>query len=106
MFAETGDVNTMVHQWAYEDAADRARRRAAMMADPEWQVYLKKLNESGLLIEPEDVDHDAGEVLRRSSGEFLVRGTIHVMPGLVPGIHAFLSPSNTARRGWPGQARP
>jgi hypothetical protein len=50
MFAETGDVNTIVHQWAYDDAADRARRRAAMMADPEWQVYLKKLNESGLLI--------------------------------------------------------
>ena len=51
MFAETGDVNTIVHQWAYEDAADRTRRRAAMMADPEWQVYLKKLNESGLLTE-------------------------------------------------------
>jgi hypothetical protein len=49
LFAETGDVNTVVHLWAYEDAADRTRRRAAMMADPEWQVYLKKLNESGLL---------------------------------------------------------
>jgi hypothetical protein len=51
MFAETGDVNTVVHNWAYEDAADRAKRRAAMFADPEWQVYLQKLNESGLLIE-------------------------------------------------------
>jgi hypothetical protein len=50
MFAETGDVNTIVHQWVYEDAGDRARCRAAMMGDPEWQVYLKKLNESGLLI--------------------------------------------------------
>ena len=51
LFAETGDVNTVVHQWAYEDAADRAKRRAAMMADPEWQVYLKKLAESELLVD-------------------------------------------------------
>jgi hypothetical protein len=51
MFAESGDVNTVVHNWAYEDAADRTRRRAAMFADPEWQVYLQKLNESGLLLE-------------------------------------------------------
>jgi len=50
MYAETGDVNTIVHQWVYEDAADRARRRAAMFADPEWKVYLQKLNESGLLV--------------------------------------------------------
>jgi hypothetical protein len=51
MFAESGDMNTLVHQWVYEDAADRARRRAAMMADPEWQVYLKKLAESELLVD-------------------------------------------------------
>ena len=51
MFAESGAMNSLVHQWVYEDAADRARRRAGMMADPDWQVYLKKLNESGLLME-------------------------------------------------------
>ncbi len=51
MFAETGDVNTVVHQWAYEDAADRAKRRAAMAADPEWQVYVKEMLDSNLLIE-------------------------------------------------------
>jgi len=51
MFAESGDVNTVVHDWVYEDAADRARRRAAMFNDPEWQIYLKKLNESGYLLE-------------------------------------------------------
>ena len=33
MFAESGDVNTVVHNWAYEDAADRTKRRAAMFAD-------------------------------------------------------------------------
>lgn len=51
LYAETGDVNTVVHQWAYEDAADRARRRAAMAADPEWQVYVKEMLDSNLLIE-------------------------------------------------------
>jgi len=51
MFAESGDVNTIVHDWAYEDAADRTRRRAAMWADPEWLGYIQKLNESGFLVE-------------------------------------------------------
>ena len=41
MFAESGDLNTIVHIWAYDDAADRAKKRAAMAADPEWQNYLK-----------------------------------------------------------------
>lgn len=50
MFAESGDMNTIVHNWAYEDAADRAKRRAAMMADPEWRIYLQKLVESDLLV--------------------------------------------------------
>jgi hypothetical protein len=51
MFAESGAMNSLVHQWVYEDAADRAKRRAAMMADPDWQAYLKKLVESELLMD-------------------------------------------------------
>src|SRR5262245_37131174 len=51
MYAESGDVNTVVHQWAYEDAADRMRRRANMWSDPEWLGYIQKLNESGYLVE-------------------------------------------------------
>ena len=51
MFAESGAMNSLVHQWVYEDAADRATRRAAMMKDPDWQVYLKKLVESNLLVD-------------------------------------------------------
>lgn len=50
LFAESGDVNTIVHIWAYEDAADRMKRRAAMAADPEWQNYLKLTSEAGDLI--------------------------------------------------------
>jgi hypothetical protein len=51
MYGESGEVNTVVHDWAYEDAADRTRRRAAMWADPEWLEYIKRLNESGYLVE-------------------------------------------------------
>ncbi|OSP54221.1 NIPSNAP family protein [Pseudoruegeria sp. SK021] len=47
---ETGDVNSYVHIWVYEDAADRAAKRAAMAADPEWQAYLGKSAEAGYLV--------------------------------------------------------
>jgi hypothetical protein len=51
---EVGDVNQYVHIWAYRDAADRASRRAAMQADPEWQNYLKLNAEAGYLIKQEN----------------------------------------------------
>lgn len=38
---DIGELNQVVHLWQYEDHADRAKRRAAMNADPEWQAYLK-----------------------------------------------------------------
>ncbi|MCA0942847.1 NIPSNAP family protein [Salipiger pacificus] len=47
---ETGDVNSYVHIWVYADAADRAARRAALAADPEWQAYLGKSAEAGYLV--------------------------------------------------------
>jgi hypothetical protein len=49
--AESGELNTIVHIWAYEDAADRARKRAAMQADPEWQNYIKLNAAAGYLID-------------------------------------------------------
>lgn len=49
MVTESGEMNTIVHIWVYEDAADRARRRAAMTADPDWQAYLKRSAEAGYL---------------------------------------------------------
>ena len=51
MYAETGELNTIVHIWPYESAADRERRRAAMQADPEWHAYLKLNREAGYLVE-------------------------------------------------------
>lgn len=50
LVTESGEVNTYIHIWAYKDAADRAAKRAAMAADPEWQVYLQKTGEAGYLI--------------------------------------------------------
>src|SRR5215831_12544949 len=51
LLAESGDLNTMVHLWTFEDAADRTRRRAAMMLDPEWLNYLKLADEAEYLVE-------------------------------------------------------
>ena len=50
LVTESGELNTYVHIWVYKDAADRATKRAAMAADPDWQVYLQKTNEAGYLI--------------------------------------------------------
>ena len=47
---ETGVVNSYVHIWAYKDAADRAARRAAMQADPEWIAFLGMSAEAGCLV--------------------------------------------------------
>ncbi|MBO9509329.1 NIPSNAP family protein [Thalassospira sp. A3_1] len=47
---ETGDVNSYVHIWQYESAADRAAKRAKLKADPEWQEYLKKSADAGYLV--------------------------------------------------------
>lgn len=49
MFTESGEMNTIVHVWVYESAADREARRARLMADPDWHVYLKKNTEAGYL---------------------------------------------------------
>jgi hypothetical protein len=48
---ETGNVNSYVHIWVYEDAADRATRRAALNTDPAWGDYLKLSAEAGYLVE-------------------------------------------------------
>jgi NIPSNAP len=50
LFTESGEVNTLVHMWLYDDAADRAKKRAAMAADPEWQNYLRLNNEAGYTV--------------------------------------------------------
>jgi hypothetical protein len=51
LYAESGALNTFVHGWLYDDAADRMRKRAALAADPEWQKYLKLAQEAGYIVE-------------------------------------------------------
>lgn len=50
LLTETGDVNTYLHIWVYQNAGDRETRRAAMALDPQWQAYLVKSAEAGYLI--------------------------------------------------------
>jgi len=40
---EIGPLNVVVHMWAYEDLADRTRRRAQLTADARWQAYVPKI---------------------------------------------------------------
>ena len=41
--SEIGPLNLIVHMWAYEDFADRTRRRAQLAADPRWQAFAPKI---------------------------------------------------------------
>jgi NIPSNAP len=54
LVTESGPLNTYVHIWAYQDAADRARKRAAMQADPEWIAFLARSAEAGYLLSQEN----------------------------------------------------
>jgi hypothetical protein len=57
--SETGTLNQAVQVWAYQDAADRDARRAALWADPEWQ----RLAEKALPL----IQHQESRLLRPTS---------------------------------------
>jgi hypothetical protein len=40
-----GELHSVVHIWGYESLADREARRAAMVADPGWKVFMSKAAE-------------------------------------------------------------
>ena len=40
---EFGPQNQIVHLWSYADNADRTARRKALVDDPDWQAYVKKI---------------------------------------------------------------
>ena len=40
---EVGELNQVVHLWAYESLDDRERRRAQLLKDPVWQAYVPKI---------------------------------------------------------------
>jgi hypothetical protein len=37
---EVGPLNQVVHLWAYDSLDERAKRRAALWADPDWLAYV------------------------------------------------------------------
>ncbi|HEX7124214.1 MAG TPA: NIPSNAP family protein [Thermodesulfobacteriota bacterium] len=41
--SEIGELNQVVHMWAYESLEERTRRRAELMADPRWKAFVPKL---------------------------------------------------------------
>ena len=48
---EIGDVNQVVHLWAYDSFEERLKRRAALFADPTWLAYIPKI--VGMLVTQE-----------------------------------------------------
>ena len=40
---EFGPQNQIIHLWSYTDHADRTTRRKALVDDPDWQAYVKKI---------------------------------------------------------------
>lgn len=41
--SEIGELNQVVHLWAFEDLGERQERRAKLRSDPEFQVYVGKI---------------------------------------------------------------
>jgi hypothetical protein len=48
--AESGEMNTLVHGWVYDSAADREQKRARMGQDPEWKKYLAENAKAGNIV--------------------------------------------------------
>jgi hypothetical protein len=40
---EIGELNQVVHLWAYQDLNERAQRRAVLLADPTFSAYVHKM---------------------------------------------------------------
>jgi hypothetical protein len=49
---EIGNINEVIHLWAYEDAGERGAKRALLYADPEFMAYVAKARD---LIVSQDV---------------------------------------------------
>ena len=40
---EIGPLNQVIHLWGYDNFEERTRRRAELLAHPDWQNFLKKI---------------------------------------------------------------
>jgi hypothetical protein len=41
--SEIGELNQVVHLWAYQDLNERSERRAKLLADPGFKVYVQQM---------------------------------------------------------------
>ena len=62
LVAESGSLNTFVHCWVYESAADREQKRAKMMQDPDWKHFLSGERQGRQCHRAEHQPDDAGAV--------------------------------------------
>ena len=51
LVSDSGELNTFVHGWVYENAADREAKRAKMVQDPDWKHFLAENAKAGNVIE-------------------------------------------------------
>ena len=51
---DVGELNIIVHMWAYENYADREQRREKLSAEADWKTYLAKSREAGFIIKQEN----------------------------------------------------
>jgi hypothetical protein len=51
---EVGPLNQVIHIWSFESQGDREQKRNAMLADPAFQIYLKKSAELGAVASQEN----------------------------------------------------
>ena len=40
---EVGELNKVIHLWAYDSMDERARRRAELWSNPEWLAYVAEI---------------------------------------------------------------
>lgn len=57
--SEFGELNQIVHMWAYDDHADRERRRASLFCDVQWLAVVEQLYQM--------IDHMENRILTPTS---------------------------------------
>jgi hypothetical protein len=57
--SEFGELNQIVHMWAYEDHADRERRRTSLFRDAQWLAVVEHLYQM--------IDHMENRILTPTS---------------------------------------
>ena len=51
---EIGELNQIIHMWAYKNLGDRDKRRAELGKDKEWAEFLKNLRDADVVVHQEN----------------------------------------------------